>query len=50
MKNKKNINENKDNNYGEYICSYFGWIPISKQKDRAEELDKMTKKGKKKKK
>ena len=29
--------------YGEFISSYFVWIPISKQKKRAEELQDMTK-------
>lgn len=33
--------------YGEFVSSYFAWIPPSKQKERAEELDKTTKKGKK---
>ena len=30
--------------YGEFVSSYFAWIPLPKQKERAEELDKMTKK------
>lgn len=29
--------------YGEFISSYFAWIPLSKQKKRAEELNEMTK-------
>lgn len=29
--------------YGEFISSYFAWISPSKQKKRAEELNKMTK-------
>lgn len=32
--------------YGEFVSSYFAWIPLPKQKERAEELDKMTKKSK----
>ena len=32
--------------YGESVSSYFAWIPLPKQKERAEELDKMTKKSK----
>ncbi len=32
--------------YGEFISSYFAWIPPSKQKQRAEELDHKTKKPK----
>lgn len=29
--------------YGEFISTYFAWIPPAKQKERAEELEKMTK-------
>ena len=29
--------------YGEFVSSYFAWIPLPKQKERAEELEKMTK-------
>lgn len=29
--------------YGEFISSYFAWIPLPKQKERAEELNNMTK-------
>lgn len=32
--------------YGEFVSSYFAWIPLPKQKEKAEELDKMTKKSK----
>ena len=46
-----NEKEKESNNeYGEYICSYFEWLPISEQKERTEELDKMTKNRKNKKK
>ena len=31
--------------YGEFVSSYFAWIPLPKQKERANELDKMTKKN-----
>ena len=30
--------------YGEFIPSYFAWVPLPDQKERAKELDKMTKK------
>ena len=30
--------------YGEFISSYFNWLPPEKQKKRAKELDDMTKK------
>lgn len=29
--------------YGEFVSSYFAWIPLSKQKDKAEELEDITK-------
>lgn len=30
--------------YGEFISSYFAWLTPDKQRKRAEEIDKMTKK------
>lgn len=33
--------------YGEFISTYFAWIPPSKQKERAKELQKMTEKNSK---
>ena len=30
--------------YGEFVSTYFAWIPLSKQKERAREMEKMTKK------
>lgn len=32
--------------YGEFICSYFAWISLPEQKDKAEELQNITKKKK----
>ena len=29
--------------YGEFISSYFAWISLSKQKERVEHIEKMTK-------
>jgi hypothetical protein len=34
--------------YGEFVSTYFAWIPLSKQKERAREMEKMTKKDKQK--
>lgn len=31
--------------YGEFISTYFAWIPLSKQKEKAREMEKMTKKN-----
>ena len=56
---KQNVGDNKDviknssehyedvTQYGEFVSSYFAWIPLPKQKERADELDKITKKDKK---
>ncbi len=42
----KEIDENTSK-YGEFITSYFAWLPLTKQKDRAEELEKISKNSKK---
>ena len=42
----KEIDENTSK-YGEFITSYFAWLPLTKQKDRAEELEKRSKNGEK---
>lgn len=51
---KKINNENKKieyaedkTKYGEFISSFFGWISPSRQKERANELNDMTKKQEK---
>ncbi len=31
-------------NYGEFITSYFAWVPLPVQKEKAEEIENMTKK------
>lgn len=30
--------------YGEFVSSYFAWVPLPEQKQKAEEMNKMTKK------
>lgn len=50
---KKNKKETKDiyedtTKYGEFVSSYFGWTTLEKQKQRAEELENITKNNKKK--
>ena len=42
----KEIDENTSK-YGEFITSYFAWLPLTKQKDRAEKLEKISKNSKK---
>ena len=32
--------------YGEFVSTYFAWIPLPKQKDNAEKMAQMTKRGK----
>ena len=34
--------------YGEFVCSAYQWLPIEKQKEQAEKLNKRTKKDTKK--
>lgn len=47
MKNK----DKKDNVtlYGETVCSEFAWLPLDKQKEKAEKFSQITKKKNKKK-
>ena len=40
-RNKKEKHQTK---YGEFIPTYFGWMSRDEQKEKADELDKMTKK------
>lgn len=30
--------------YGEFVSTYFAWVPLPTQKQKAEEMNKMTKK------
>ena len=32
--------------YGEFVSTYFAWIPLSKQKEKAREMEEITKKTK----
>lgn len=42
---KKEIEVGEDaTKYGEFVSSYFAWISLPKQKEKAEELQNMTKK------
>lgn len=38
--------EENSTKYGEFICSYDVWLPLDKQKEQAEKMEKMTKKKK----
>ena len=43
-------NQDKKENttkYGEEVCTEFAWLPLDKQKEKADRLDKITKTRKK---
>ena len=43
-KNNRYSNLEEDSTkYGEFISSFFGWTTLDKQKEKAKELDNMTK-------
>ena len=44
MKNDKEKKEYGEDatKYGEFVSSFFGWVPLEKQKERIDELEKMT--------
>ena len=44
---KNEIGEIEDvTKYCEFVSSYFAWLTLSKQKERAEDMDNMTKNNK----
>ena len=44
-RNNKEIGEDATK-YGEFISSYFGWISLPNQKEKAKDLENITKKKK----
>ena len=51
MKNEKEMQDQIENSedttkYGEFVSSYFAWIGLNRQKNRADELNEMTRKNK----
>ncbi len=42
-KNKKTDEQEDTTKYGEFVSSYFAWLTLDGQKERANDLDKMTK-------
>ena len=47
MQTDKKVKKNEDQTkYGEFVSSTFHWLPKEKQKDRAAEIEKITKKKK----
>lgn len=47
MRKIKNIEIENTNvtKYGEFVTSYFAWLPLDKQKEKAIELGEITKKN-----
>lgn len=43
---KQDMKENTTK-YGEEVCTEFAWLPLDKQKEKADRLDKITKTRKK---
>lgn len=46
LERKDEFNAEDTTKYGEFISSFFAWVPPEKQKEKANELDNMTKKDK----
>jgi len=46
IKNMKTEIGEETTEYGEFVSSYFAWISLSKQKEKAQELEKISKKTK----
>lgn len=47
MKKNENQIKNEDSTkYGEFISSYFSWLTLDGQKEKAKEMNNMTKKDK----
>lgn len=40
---KKNLDGTKGKEHGEFVTSYFEWLPIDEQKKQAEKLQEITK-------
>lgn len=45
-KSNKDIELDDTTKYGEFISSYFAWIPLEMQKEKAKSMEKMTKRKK----
>ena len=43
MEDKKREVGEDATKYGEFISSYFAWVPLPEQKDKVQELENMTK-------
>lgn len=45
-KDNENIEIEDTTKYGEFVTSYFAWIPLEKQKKKAKEMEESTKDNK----
>ena len=43
MNEEESIKKDNVTKYGETVCSEFAWLPLDKQKEKANKMDKMTK-------
>ena len=46
-KDDETIKKENTTMYGEQVCSEFAWLPLDKQKEKANKLNEITKKPKK---
>lgn len=44
MKNEDKFKKEDTTKYGEFISSYFGWLTLNEQKEKAKRLQDLTKK------
>lgn len=42
MKEERSIKKENTTMFGEQVCSEFAWLPLDKQKENAEKLNKIT--------
>ena len=47
LQNQTIQNKKETIKYGEFVTSYFAWVPMSKQKENVEKLENITKKREK---
>lgn len=39
---KRNLKLSNTTKYGEFVCSSFAWLPLDKQKEKAEKFENLT--------
>lgn len=43
LENNKKFKKEDTTKYGEFVCSAYHWLPVEKQKEQANKMDRMTK-------